>query len=455
MSDPPRHPGSPGDLWRRLPTAGKVVLAVAALLLVVQTARQTLFAVHPDRPQHTLFPSDGFHQHHSCFTAYYEAARLARAVPNVYDLALYTRSPDRDAAPRPAWQSPTDPRRTLDAFHVDAYEYPPPFLLLPRALIALGLDFVPARAIWFGLQTAAVIAALLLLAWHLPGEWGVRFALLAPFVYLSLPVQTSLQIGNFQVATMALALIAMVAISRGREVAGAALLSFVILSKLFPGVLLLVLAARRAWRPLLLTLAGLALWTGLALVVFGTAPFEAFLRHHLPRIESGAAFPQLRIPYAMAINQSVYAIPLKLSLFGIGAGSAAWCSALGWVFTLVACAVAVALASTARAPLLWALVLALGSYRAPFLPQEYAGIGPVLVLCLLGSLAPLSPRRLLALVPLFLLLQLQAPWSWARSAQTAALINTVPQLVSAGVLVAAVRALRWEPRPPRSKTEPR
>ena len=442
MTVEPRRP-RPGEIWQGLPAAAKVVLALAALLLLAQTARQTLFVLHPHHPQHTLVPSSAFHQHHSCFTAYHEAARLAgSAVPNVYDLALYLRPPGKDAPPRPAWQSSTDRRRTLGVFYVDPYEYPPPFLLLPRALIALGLDFVPARAVWLLFQTAVLLAALGLLAWHLGGDWGVRFGLLAPFIYLSLPVQTSLQIGNFQVATIALALIAMVAIARGRELAGAALLSFVILSKLFPGVLLLVLAARRAWRPLLLTLAGLAVWTGLALLVFGPAPFEAFWRHHLPRIESGEAFPQLRIPYAIAINQSVYALPLKLSLFGLGAGSAAWCSALGWIFTLVASVVAVTLAASPRPPLLWALALALGSYRAPFLPQEYAAIGPVLVLCLLTSLAPLSPRRLLVFVPVFLLLQLQTPWGWIANVQVTALINTVPQLLAAGVFVAAIRTLR-------------
>jgi alpha-1,2-mannosyltransferase len=425
------------DTWHRLPVAAKAVLGLAAVLVVAQTARATLFAVYPDRPQHAVLPFDSFHRHHSCFTAYHEAARLAGQVPNVYDLPLYSRAAGEAA---PSWLAPGDPRRTLGEFHVDAYEYPPPFLLLPRIL--LGAGFVKARALWFGLQTAMVIAALLLLAWHLGGEWGRRFGLLAPFLYLSLPVQVCLQLGNFQIAAIALALIAMVAIARGRELAGAALLSFVVLAKLFPGVLLLVLAGRRAWRPLLLTLAGMALWVGLTLVVFGRAPFEAFLHYQLPRIESGAAFPQLRIPYAIAINQAVYALPLKLTLFGVGTGSAAACSALGWLFTIVPCAVALLLARTDRQPLLWALVLGLAAYRSPFLPQEYAALGPLLVLCLLAATAPFTTRRLLSFVPVFLLLQLQSPWSLTPSPVVAALINAVPQLLAAAVFGAAFVALR-------------
>jgi hypothetical protein len=156
----------------------------------------------------------------------------------------------------------------------------------------------------------------------------------------------------------------------------------VVLAKLFPGVLLLVLARRRAWRPLLLSLAGIAAWVGVALVVFGPAPFEAFVSHHLPRINSGEAFPQLRIPFALALNQSVFAIPLKLALFGIGDGSIRIASALAWLYTALVCAVALWLTTTDRAPLLWALVLALASFRSPFLPQEYAAIGPALTLCL-------------------------------------------------------------------------
>jgi hypothetical protein len=432
-------PGRPfiQDTWHRLPTAAKVVLGLAAVLAIAQTARATMFALHPDRPQHALMPFDSFHRHHSCFTAYYEAARIAREVPNVYDLPLYMRAAGQ---PAPSWLAPGDPRRTLSEFHVDAYEYPPPFLLLPRVL--LGAGFERARAIWFALQTAAVIAALLLLAWHLGGDWGLRFGLLAPFLYLSLPVQTGLQLGNFQVAAIALALIAMVAIARGQQIAGAALLSFVVLAKLFPGVLLLVLAGRRAWRPLLLTLAGMVVWVGLTLLVFGAAPFEAFLHYQLPRIESGAAFPQLRIPYAIAINQAVYAIPLKLTLFGVGTGSAAVCAALGWIFTLLPCGVALLLARTDRAPLHWTLSLALATYRSPFLPQEYAALGPLLVLSLLAATAPFTARRLLIFVPVFLLLQLESPWSLTRDPRVAALINTVPQLLAAAVFVAAFLALR-------------
>jgi hypothetical protein len=428
-----------GGLWRRLPTAGKVVLGLAALLVVAQTTRAALFALHPDRPQHSVMPGSRFHRHHNCFTAYYEAARLVRTIPNVYEPSAYARPA---GAPLPAWVDRGDARRTINEFSVDLYEYPPPFLLLPRAMIALGLDFLQARTLWFLFQTAAVLSGLLLVAWHLGADWGTRFVLLAPFIYLSPPVQLTLQMGNFQVAAIALALVAMVAIARGRAVMGAAVLSFVVLAKLFPGVLLLVLAVRRQWRPLLLTLGAIALWVGLALLILGPAPFEAFWRFQLPRIESGEAFPHLHNPAVMAVNQAVHGIPAKLALFGMGSGSARLASALAWIYTLVPCALALILGRRHSGPTLWALLLALGTYRSPFLPQEYAALGAVLVLCLVVARHPFDGRRVLVLVATFLLLIVQAPLGLFRGPVVPALINTVAQVVAAAVFVAAVRFLR-------------
>jgi hypothetical protein len=422
-------------VWRRHSTRAKVVLGLGCLLALLQTTRAALFT-GAGNPVHSVVPYNEFHQHHSCFTAYYEAARLAGTLPNLYDDAAYRRAVHDSLPP---WQQSGDRRRTLHGFFVDQYEYPPPFLLLPRVFIALGVDFLQARALWFVLQTALVVAALLLLAWHLGDEWGGRFTLLAPFIYVSPPVQTSIQIGNFQVGAFALAVIAFVAMARGRHLLGAALLSFVILAKLFPGALLLVLAARRQWRPLLLTLACLALWIGLAVLVFGWAPFEAFWRYHLPRIQSGEAFPQMRFPLAIAVNQSVYGIPLKLSLFGIGAGSARVASLLASLYTVVPCLAALLLARKTPEPILWTLVVALGTYRSPFLPQEYAAIGPLLVLSLLASARPFDARRAFVFITAFVLLVLQVPFGLIADARTVALVNTVPQLAAIAVFVAAFR----------------
>jgi hypothetical protein len=136
--------------------------------------------------------------------------------------------------------------------------------------------------VWFFLLTAFALGSLLLLAIQLRREAGTRFAWLAPLAYLSLPVLICLQLGNFQVAALALAVIALVAIARGHELAGSALLAFVSLAKLFPLVLLILFLRRATLRPLALSVAWLAAWSGIAAVSFGWAPFEAFWSYHLP-----------------------------------------------------------------------------------------------------------------------------------------------------------------------------
>lgn len=402
----------------------RVAFALCCLLLLVQTVRAARFAFEPSDPSHAVFPFDTFQQHHSCFTAYFEASRLVRDVPNVYDEALYRGSPERHE--RPDWQPPADPRRTLGVFYVDAYEYPPAFLLLPRIVVALTRDFVAARAMWFVFQLSVVAGGLGVLAWHVR-----RFALFAPLVYLSLPFQISLQLGNFQVLAIVLAMVAMVAMARGHEVLGASVLSFVILAKLFPAVLVLFLLGQRAYRAVLWTLFWAGVWIGLSLVWFGSAPWESFFGYHLPRIESGAAFPQLQIPYAIAINHSVQALPAKLALFGIGSGSARLGAMLAWGYTLVPCAAAFALGRSSKSPLAWALALTLATYRSPFLPQDYAGIGPVLVL---AFLAARSSWHWLAFGSAFMLLQLQVPWGISHDPILGSLVNGVSQVVAAVVL---------------------
>lgn len=418
----------------------KIALWALLLLCAAQTLRAALFALDPYAPEHAVFPFDSFHQHHSCFTAYFEGARLLDDVPNIYDTALYLAQPG--ASDRPSWQSARDTHRTMAAFYVDAYEYPPPFLLLSRPIVALvGGDFVRARAIWFFLLTALVLGALLLLALQLGSQARTRFAWLAALVYLSLPVQTTLQIGNFQVAALALALIAMVAIARGHEVVGSALLTFASLAKLFPFVLLILLFRRANLRLLLLNLACLGGWIGLAAVSFGWAPFEAFWNYHLPRIASGDAFPQLRIPFAIAVNHSVRAIPLKLHLFGIGSGTQQSGAVIAALYTVVPFAAAWWLRRASSAPLAWALLLGLATYCAPFLPPAYASIGPLLTLCILAAIIPMSRARWAAFAVSYVLLQLEVPWETPNELIVNAIATVVAQCTAAAVFVAAFRVL--------------
>jgi hypothetical protein len=300
---------------------------------------------------------------------------------------------------------------------------------------------VRARGIWFFLLTAFALGALLLLAIQLGREAGTRFAWLAPLVYLSLPVQICLQLGNFQIAALALAVLALVAIARGHELAGSALLAFVSLAKLFPLVLLTMFLRRATLRPLALCVTWIAAWTGFAAVSFGWAPFEAFWSYHLPRIVSGEAFPQLHVPYAIAINQSIQSIPMKLQFFGIDADTERAGAVLAALYALVPFAAAWRLRRSSSAPLAWALLLGLATYCSPFLPPAYAAIGPMLTLCILAAMVPMSLARWAAFAAAYVLLQVQVPWETSNELLVGAIASIVAQCTAAAVFVLAFHVL--------------
>ena len=115
-------------------------------------------------------PGDPFYRSHSCLTAYWQAGALARAREiNLYDPALYE-------------------NRRLDGFEVDAYVYPPPFLLWPAGAAVLSNEFKTIRAAWFGLELGLFLWAYGSAAAWIGGHSGGRCLLWLPVVATGLPV---------------------------------------------------------------------------------------------------------------------------------------------------------------------------------------------------------------------------------------------------------------------------
>ena len=245
---------------------------------------------------------------HSCLTAYFVAADIVRRVPNVYSLTIYA-APDDD---------PSKPRkpRTMGVFRIDQYEYPPPFLLLLRALSLVAPDFLRLRMVWFGLSGLVVLVGLAVVAWHLRGDAATRALLLVPFVLGSIITINTMQKGNVQLAVIAVSMIAMVLVERKHSAAGGALLAFVTMAKLYPGLLVLYSLVRREWRALVWTAAFALLFLVVTLIDVGWQPFVAF-RHQFPSLLSGEAFPAFPNPAAVAINQSIPGSVFKMKLFGV------------------------------------------------------------------------------------------------------------------------------------------
>jgi hypothetical protein len=251
-----------------------------AMLSVVQASRAALFAARPGLRAAADLPLGEPVGQHSCVTAYALATLLARdGVPNLYHPRHYS---GFDAAARATGLD-------LFPFSPEPFLYPPPFLLLPRGLLLAG-GFPEVRALWFTLQALSLLAVLATAVGWLEAS-GPRMALFFSLFWLSLPVQQTLTMGNYHLLAIALALAGRIALERGHRAGGAALLGFAVVSKLFPGILVIELLARRRYRDV----AGVAIaMTGLTVAagaLFGWGPLRAFIGYELPRLLGGEAFP--------------------------------------------------------------------------------------------------------------------------------------------------------------------
>lgn len=416
----------------------RVVSSLAAAVALVQLARLAVFHVAPAETGYSWNPASDWEVRHACITAYFEAAALAESLPNVYDEALYSAPDDDPARPRRP--------RLIDGFRVDAYEYPPPFLLLPRALRLVTPEFAGFRNFWFGLNGGLVLASLLYVASFLGPAAGTRMLLLSPLAWVALPTLSALQKGNVQLLTVAGAMVAMVLFERRRFAAGGAVLAFVTVSKLFPGLLGVYLLARRQWRAAAWSAAFGVVFAGAALLDLGWTPYRAFL-DHVPGLLSGESFPALRNPAARAVNFSVPGLVFKLGLFGVPGMSFAASKIVGWIFTVI---VTVAVWAAGRRaprrfdlPVAWMAILILATLRSPFLPQAYGAFPPLLLLLLLAARRAVTGRRLSLALLGWAALNVLWPLDWPVDPRLLAVVNLVPQSLTLGLAVYAL-ALRPE-----------
>jgi alpha-1,2-mannosyltransferase len=423
------RPIVPIDLsgWPRGFLAVSLVGAVVALVLL---SRLTVFMTDPARTAYSTLPSSDWEVRHSCVTAYFVAGNVVRRTPNVYDSALYA-APDDD---------PTKPRKpqAIGIFRVDQYEYPPTFLLAPRAVSLVAPGFVRLRASWFGLSGLVLLVGLLLAARAMDPAAGSRALLLAPIVLASLGTLNTLQKGNVQVVVIATAVLAMAALERERRVLGGALLAFVTVAKLYPGLLVVYLLARRDWRGVMWTGAFAVVFVALTVADVGWQPF-AFFREHFSALLSGEAFPAFRNPAAVAINLSIPGIVFKLKLFGLGDMGFGAARVVGTLYMLLAILATVVLARrphrSGAGPLIWLTVLLLATLRSPFLPWSYATFPALWLLTLLAAAD--EPRRwtLLPFLATALLLAVILPVDFPLDPQVKALVATVPQLLMIALAV--------------------
>jgi Glycosyltransferase family 87 len=334
-----------------------------------------LFMADPTLAPLSAFGFDPFYIGHSCYSGYWQAANLAQeGVPNLYDLQHYH-------------------GKTAGIFRFDEFMYLPQFLLLPLIGVAFGGDFEQLRALWFTVEGGALLACMIALSAWIAGQPGRRTALLIPAVWIASPVLLTLQLGNFQLTAISLSVVAMALFWRDRPVLGGALFGFAVF-KVFPGILGIYLIATRRWKALGWTLGFSLIYTIIAFIWMGEEPFRALFEYQLPRMASGEAWGFLEIKelgFVTAINDSVPGIVYKLNALQVPGMTRALSQQISWAWTLVV--VVLTIFSALRASRMsrlelaatWLALLALASFRSPFLPDHTGLFAPLWIWSLVAA----------------------------------------------------------------------
>ncbi len=353
-----------------------------------------------------------FFPKHNCFTCYAVAAHLAsEGFENIYSRERY-----RDA------ETPTPIHQTIgDVLTIDQYQYPPPFLVLPKALMAFGHDFFQIRTFWFAINVVMFCVTAIAYANWLGGPTFSAYWLSVPLVLLATTTLTAIQIGNAHVLIITISLLGVLMLERRRHVIGGALLGYCVAGKVFPGVLLAYLVFARRWKGVVATGIAMIAYVMITFALFGMKPFTAFVEHQMPKLVSGEAFSfAFESIRALTLNLSVMGIPYRLDKLGLlgGLDPATIAQVVVWVYTLIlGAAIAIAGLRTARVSragkgveaagptrrylvLVWFALLALAQMRSPFLPWGY---GNVINLWLISLLLAMTGGSIVRIVPLLLM----------------------------------------------------
>jgi len=411
-----------------------VASGVATVLALAQLARLTVFMVDPSQVAFSFLPSSAWERQHSCLSAYHVAAEASTGPTSIYDSSLYSLPDDDPSAPRRA--------RMLGPFRIDVFEYPPPFLLLPRALQLVTPEFLDLRMLWFAISGGLLLLGQLVVAKRLGAAAGTRALLFSPFVWLAPTTMSTLQKGNVQVLIVVMAMLAMLRFERRRDAAGGALLAFATASKVHPGLLVVYLLARRRWSAVGWTAAWGVAFSALTLAVFGWAPYAAFLEH-LPKLLSGESFPAFRNPGAVAINLSIPGLLFKAELFGAPRPSFDLAAMVGSAWMVVAVAMTLYAALRARRDadqvLVWTAIIILATLRSPFLPQAYGTLPPLWLLTLVVAGRAPGAGAALAAAAGWVVLAFNWPLDWPIDRRLLAITSLIQMAVIFVMLYVTLR----------------
>jgi hypothetical protein len=355
------------DGWLDPPNRKLVALwAAGGLFALFSLGRMAVFLGDRSYVSCSIGPGEPFILRHSCLTAYVHGAILS-TVPgaNVYDMAFVEGVGGTLDAPLPPTAAHFAP------FTLDAFGYPPPFLLLPRALLLLTTDFLSQRLLFGAASLLLTLFACAGAATTLGGVAERRMWLLTPIFLASLPVLATLQVGNFHLAAMAICLLCWVSLERRRDSLSGALLALATLAKIFPGLLGVLLLVRRQWRAAGFTVVAAAALVALSVAVLGTKVWSDFLFYHLPKVQSGEALRFMSTSTReIDFNLAPFGIPFKLGALGLEGWGWTQARLFGSVYTVVVFVLAVLAGRNEGSPrhrlTVWLAIVMLASLRSPY-----------------------------------------------------------------------------------------
>jgi hypothetical protein len=367
-------------------TITAVIFALISLFSVVQVTRLSTYIADPEDGWFVLNRED-FWANHRCIGAYLYAADMNRqGVENIYDNNLYS-----------AWNEEAETVSEVPGMAdlaPDPYLYPPQFLILPRLALSLTSDVAVIQQVYLALQiTLFAVVGLGLAAW-IGGSSGAMALGLLPLAMASTPGLHSFSYGQFHLATILLAVGGMLALAKSRYALGGAMLGFAVVAKLFPAILLIVLAFQKKWTEFTWTLGAIVVYTAIAFLVVGQQAFKMFTSDLLPRLSDGSAaafdipFPEF-VEVIVAGNSSYGGILRKLDILGLVEISTATAVTAGKFIGLTVLIIAVYLflkkaVSSEDRVIGWLSLIGLGSIAGTVAWTDYVPIASLVLACFLG-----------------------------------------------------------------------
>ncbi|MCB1193730.1 MAG: DUF2029 domain-containing protein, partial [Leptospiraceae bacterium] len=298
-----------------------------------------------------------------CLTAYIHGTILSQDPSmNVYDLKFVDAKPD-DSLPETAKQ--------FKPFKLDAYGYPPPFLLFFILILLFTGNYFSIRAFVGGLSLIFAIFSIFMIAKTLGGIHEKRIYIFTPFLVSTPPMLITIQVGNFHLIAISLCLLIWVYSEKNKFSLSGTLLAIATISKIFPGLLGVLFIIQKQYRIILATIVAAIAICGISYIVFGSKIWHDFIFYHLPHVQTGRALSfMVDGDQNIEFNLSPFGIPFKLAALGIFNFSWNEAKIFGNIFSIFLLGIGIIAGRKKGSPQFrlstWIALVMFASLRSPF-----------------------------------------------------------------------------------------